>query len=118
MQEIARERHEMFMYLLMASLLFGPSSAAWPQTAPVNVHVRVVLVDKDLNQKPVPFFVVSFRNEGSADAPTELKTDLDGKVEKTLAPGRYAISPPKPIELGGTQYTWNLEIQVSGAEQR
>src|SRR5271165_2145977 len=108
----------MFVYLLMASLLFTSGSSARPQTAPVNVRLRVVLVDKDLNQKPVPFFVISVRNAASTDAPTELKTDLEGKAERQLAPGRYTISTPKPVELGGKRYTWNLEIQVSGAEQR
>jgi len=108
----------MFVYLLMAPLLFSFGSSARPQTAPVNVRLRVVLVDKDLNQKPVPFFVISVRNAASTDAPTELKTDLEGKAERQLAPGRYTISTPKPVELGGKRYTWNLEIQVSGAEQR
>ncbi len=107
----------MHVYLLMASLFFGPSGNARPQAAPVNVKVRVLLVDKDLNQKPVPFYIVNFRNQGSTDAPTELKTDLDGKAERQLAPGRYVISTPKPVELGGKRYIWNLEIQIGGAEQ-
>jgi S1-C subfamily serine protease len=108
----------MCRYLLLAFLLLSPIKAAGPQTAPVNIKVRVLLVDKDLNQKPVPFYVINFRNKGSADAPTELKTDLDGKAEKQLAPGHYAISTTKPVELGGKRYSWNLEIQISGTEQR
>ncbi len=107
----------MFVYLLMASLLFGANSGGEPQTAPVNVKVRVVLVDKDLNQKPVPFYVIDLRPDGAANAPIALKTDLDGKAEKPLAPGHYAISALKPIELGGKRYTWNFEIQIAGAEQ-
>src|SRR5277367_3292774 len=108
----------MFVYLLMASLLFGANSGgAKPQAAPVNVKVRVVLVDKDLNQKPVPFYVIDVRPDGAANAPIELNTDLDGKAEKPLAPGHYAISTPKPIELGGKRYTWNFEIQIAGADQ-
>jgi hypothetical protein len=107
----------MCVFLLMASLFFGPSGAARPQAAPVNVKVRVLLVDKDLNQKPVPFYIIDFRSQGSADTPTELKTDLDGKAERQLAPGRYSISTPKPVELGGKRYTWNMEIQIGGTEQ-
>jgi S1-C subfamily serine protease len=107
----------MFVYLLMASLLFSPSGGGEPQTAPVSVRVRVVLVDKELNQKPVPFYVINFRPDSSANAPAELKTDLDGKAERRLAPGHYAISTPNPIELGGKRYTWNFEIQIAGAEQ-
>jgi len=108
----------MYVYLLLASLLFSPGVGAAPQTAPVNVKVRVLLVDKDLNQKPVPFYLIYFRNLGTADAPTALKTDLDGKAERQLPPGHYSISSPKPVELGGKRYSWNLEIQITGAEQR
>jgi S1-C subfamily serine protease len=88
-----------------------------PQTSPVNVKLRVVLVDKDLNQKPVPFYVVSFRNTVSGDTSSELKTDLEGKAEKQLPPGKYSITTSKPVELGGKRYTWNLEVQINGAEQ-
>jgi len=108
----------MYSYLLLASLLLGSLAGAAPQTAPVNVKVRVLIVDKDLNQKPVPFYIVNLKNAASADAPTALKTDLDGKAEKQLPPGRYTISTPKPVELGGKRYSWNLEIQITGADQR
>jgi trypsin-like peptidase len=108
----------MYAYLLMASLLLTSGIYPQPQTAPVNVRVRVVLVDKELNQKPVPFCIVNFRNLSNADTPGALKTDLDGKAEKQLPPGRYSISTPKPVELGGKRYSWNLEIQITGLEQR
>jgi S1-C subfamily serine protease len=107
----------MYFYLLMASLLFSPNLGASQQTSSVNVKVRVLLVDKDLNQKPVPFYIISFRNVGTADAPAEFKSDLDGKAERSLAPGHYSISTPKPVEFGGKRYTWNLEIQIAGTEQ-
>ena len=108
----------MYAYVLMASLMFTSGTYPQLQTAPVNVRVRVVLVDKDLNQKPVPFCIVNFRNLATADAPAALKTDLDGKAEKQLPPGRYSISTPKPVELAGKRYSWNLDIQITGAEQR
>ena len=104
--------------LLMASLLFTSYVHSAPQTAPANVKVRVLIVDKDLNQKPVPFYIVQFHNEGNADPSTAVKTDLDGKAERQLPAGRYSITTPKPVELGGKRYTWNLQIQITGAEQR
>src|ERR1700739_3213374 len=108
----------MVAYLFLSSLLFSPVAGAGQHTATVNVKVRVLLVDKDLNQKPVPFYVINFRHAGSADPPTTLKTDLDGKAERPLFPGRYSISSTKPVELGGKRYSWNLDIQISGTEQR
>jgi hypothetical protein len=108
----------MHAHLLITSLLFTSYSGAAPQTAVVNVKLRVVVVDKDLNQKPVPFYVINLRNVESNDPPAELKTDLEGKTERQLPPGRYSITSVKPVDLGGKRYTWNLEIQIAGAEQR
>jgi S1-C subfamily serine protease len=104
--------------LLTVLLVMVPLSGASPQTQLVNLRLRVLLVDKDLNQKPVPFLVVSFRDQANTATSTELKTDLEGKAEKQLAPGRYAITTAKPVEFGGKRYTWNLELGITGAEQR
>jgi S1-C subfamily serine protease len=104
--------------LLLASLLSIFSILAAPQTSPVTVKVRVLIVDKDLNQKPVPFYIIQFHNEGNADPSTAVKTDLEGKAERQLPPGRYSISTPKPVELGGKRYSWNFQIQITGVEQR
>ncbi len=105
-------------YLLTALLVLVPLRDTAPQADLVNVKLRVLLVDKDLNQKPVPFYVVAFRNQLKDASSAELKTDLDGKAEKQLAPGRYSIATPKPVELGGKRYSWSLEVQINGAEQR
>ena len=43
--------------LILLALLASVAPAV-AQTHPVRVKLRVVLVDKDLNQKPVPFVVV------------------------------------------------------------
>jgi S1-C subfamily serine protease len=108
----------MSRHLLAALIVLFSARGAAPQAEPVNVKVRVLLVDKDLNQKPVPFYIVSFRSQAGGKSSAELKTDLDGKAEKQLAPGSYSLTTPKPVELGGKRYSWNLEIQISGTEQR
>lgn len=108
----------MSKHLLTALFVLVSLPGARPQTGPVNVKLRVLLVDKDLNQKPVPFYVVSFRNMVSGSTPIELKTDLDGRAEKPLVPGHYSLSTAKPVDLGGKRYTWNLEVQIHGAEQQ
>lgn len=104
-------------FLLTALLAFFPLTDAARQAGLVNVKLRVLLVDKDLNQKPVPFYVVNFRDQAKASSSTELKTDLDGRAEKQLPAGHYSITTAKPMELGGKRYTWNFELQISGAEQ-
>ena len=108
--------------LLALFMVLGWLQSAFPQTAPanapLNVKFRVVIVDKDLNQKPVPFFVVHLRNLANAANSAEVKTDLDGKAEKQLVPGRYSVTTAKPLELGGKRYTWNLEVQINSVDQR
>jgi S1-C subfamily serine protease len=85
------------------------------QSANVNVKLRVVLVDSQLNQKPVPFFVVNLQAPGAGL--TELKTGLEGTAEKELAPGKYKLATPKPIEFNGKRFAWNMEVALAGAEQ-
>jgi S1-C subfamily serine protease len=109
-------KHAMSKHLLASLSVLIFLAGARPQAAPVNVKLRVLLVDKDLNQKPVPFYIVTFR-DAIAGSSIELKTDLDGKAEKQLPPGKYSITTSKPVELGGRRYSWNLDVQISGAEQ-
>jgi S1-C subfamily serine protease len=85
------------------------------QTPPVHVKIHAVLVDKDLNQKPVPFLAVTFHD--SNDSPeSHAKTGLDGTAQIELAPGHYTLFTDKPIELGGKRYFWNFEVDVKGSE--
>src|SRR5215472_18916028 len=44
----SEKRQDMRFYLIVASLLVHFSNG-WPQAAPVNVKLRIVLLDKDLN---------------------------------------------------------------------
>jgi S1-C subfamily serine protease len=91
-------------------------AVARPQAAPVHVKIRAILVDKDLNQKPVPFLVVKTKN-AETGAQTEVKTGLDGAVQAELAEGKYVFSTTKAIEFGGKKYLWSFETAVKGAEQ-
>src|SRR5262249_54302814 len=98
---------------LRFSVLFLACTLA-AQTPPVKVHVRVVLVDRELNQKPVPFLLVSLKH-GTNSA--EVKTGLDGTAEIILPPGKYTIATPKPAELGGQHFSWSVAVTLAGAEQ-
>jgi S1-C subfamily serine protease len=103
-------------YFSLAASLFllacGLASAAPPEV--VKLRVRIILVDKELNQKPVPFVVVSLK---SAAKTAELKTDLDGTAETRLPAGKYVVTTPKPVELGGKRYSWNVKLDLSAGEQ-
>src|SRR5713101_232142 len=93
-------------------VLLASACAALAQSNLVKVRVRVILVDQELSQKPVPFFIVSLKS-GAKTA--EVKTSLDGIAEAQLPPGRYTVSSPKPAELGGRRFSWNTQVSLSGA---
>src|SRR5713101_1678961 len=93
-------------------VLLASACAALAQSNLVKVRVRVILVDQELSQKPVPFFIVSLKS-GAKTA--EVKTSLDGIAEAQLPPGRYTVSSPKPAELGGRRFSWNTQLSLSGS---
>ena len=101
-----------YLSLVLLGLVSACAASAHPYL--VRVRVRVILVDQDLNQKPVPFFVVSLKSGAKA---AEVKTSLDGTAEAQLPPGRYAVSSPKAAELEGKRFSWSLQVTLSGGEQ-
>jgi len=107
----------MSRYLAILLMVVGSCRTATSQVAPVNVKVRVLLVDKELNQKPVPFCVVNFHNSANSANSAEAKTDLDGKADRQLVPGHYSVTTVKPVELSGKRYSWNLEVQIDATDQ-
>jgi hypothetical protein len=91
----------MMRVLRFTVLLLACSFAVQARPDLVKVRVRVILVDRELNQKPVPFLQVSLKS-GAKSA--EVKTGLDGTAETRLPPGKYTITTPKPAELGGRHF--------------
>jgi S1-C subfamily serine protease len=107
----------MTKHLIAVLALLGALSPARAQVPPVHVKVRVVLVDKDLNQKPVPFVALRMITaSGSADT-LEAKTDLSGNAELQVPAGHYTITAAKPVEVAGKRYTWSVAAQIRGTEQ-
>jgi hypothetical protein len=104
----------MIRILRLTLLLFVCALAAEARPDLVKVHVRVILVDRDLNQKPVPFLLVSLKSGAKS---VDIKTGLDGTVETQLPPGKYVITTPKPAELGGRSFSWNVPVTLTGAQQ-
>src|SRR6058998_4231464 len=101
-----------YLSLVLLGLVSAWATSAHPNL--VKVRVRVILVDQELSQKPVPFFLVSLKCGGKA---AEVKTSLDGAAEAQLPPGRYTVSSPKAAELGGRRFSWNILVSLSGTQQ-
>lgn len=98
-----------FLFLSLVSVC-----AAQSRTDLVKVRLRVVLVDRELNQKPVPFLLVSLK---SAAKSADVKTGLDGTADLWLPPGKYTLATPKPVELGAERFSWNVAVTLRGGEQ-
>jgi S1-C subfamily serine protease len=78
-----------------------------------NVKLRVILVDKDLNQRPVPHLAVVFAADSNdPDRSHEVKTDFEGHAEFQAAPGKYRLSTPQGVDFQGRHYAWEMEINV------
>ena len=90
---------------------------AWAQGDTAKLSLRAILVDKDLNQKPVPklaFVLVPF--EGPTGERVTGKTGFDGNAELRLVPGKYRLSTPDAVEFQGKRYSWEIEVTVSTPE--
>ncbi len=96
------------------AILFACVLAAQSQSRPVKVHVHVILVDSELNQKPVPFLNVTLKG---AAISSDVKTRLDGAAETTLPPGAYTVTTVKPVDFAGKRYSWSLRVTLTGAEK-
>jgi S1-C subfamily serine protease len=104
----------MIRVLRLTMLLLVCALALQAKPDLVKVKVRVILVDRDLNQKPVPFLLVSLKSGAKS---VEVKTGLDGTAETQLPPGKYVITTPKPAELGGRSFSWSVPMTITGAQE-
>jgi S1-C subfamily serine protease len=94
------------------------SAQKLPQPAAVKLTVKAMIVDRDLNVKPVPKFSFSLQpiphQEGSE--PLTLATKVDGTLDVQVVPGRYRIVSVKPLNFEGKRYAWDVETTVTSSE--
>jgi trypsin-like peptidase len=102
--------------IFWSALIFcAVAFSAQPQSHSVKVHVHVVLVDTEFNQKPIPFLGVVFLKSDKTSF--DVKTGLDGAAEAALPAGSYTVTTVKPVELGGKRYSWSVRVTLAGAEK-
>ncbi len=82
----------------------------------VKIKIRAALFDRDLNLKPVPRLAITLKPK-AAGAPLAAQTTLDGIAEVEAPTGVYQLTTDKPAELFGKQYLWDLEINITKADQ-
>lgn len=80
-----------------------------------KIDVRVILVDKDLNQKAVPHLalVLIAVDGNSPDISLSAKTDFGGNATFQAPPGKYRLTTPEGVDFQGRHFAWNMEITVN-----
>ena len=108
------QRRNIFLSGLVGMLAL--SMLVHAQTVKVNLHI--ILVDQELNQKPVPWFHVTLRREDTRNPEVfDLITKLDGTCERVVPTGRYELVTPHAIDLQGRRYTWSMDVAFSRAQE-
>ena len=101
---------------LLAPIVLAVALPLFAQSPTVHLKIHAVLVDRDLNQKPVPRLALEIRNVADLSAaPAKTHTPLDGIVEVNLPAGRYIITTPVGVEFQGKRYVWKLAVTLESA---
>lgn len=101
---------------LLAPLVLVLSLPLFAQSPTVHLKIHAVLVDRDLNQKPVPRLALEIRNVANlSGVPVKTRTSLDGIGDMDLPAAQYVISTPDGVEFQGKRYTWRLEVRLESA---
>jgi S1-C subfamily serine protease len=99
--------------LLFIALVF--SVTAIPAQSPENVTLKVAVVDKDLNLKNVPKFVLSIRKQNDAGfAARIVATDFDGSAKVSLPAGNYTVTSASPLVFENKSFNWEVAFSVAG----
>ncbi len=100
------------------SMASNQTASVQQQLAPptsVNLTVKAMVIDRDLNVKPIPKFVFNLELITDQVGKTQvqiLTTKLDGTVEIQVAPARYRITSAKPLDFEGKHYLWDMQFTV------
>ena len=81
-------------------------------------RVAVMLVDNDLNVKPVPRHALTLRSESGAGDAVRVVTGLDGKAEALLPPGAYMVESERAVDFQGKSYRWKVPVSLQPGDPK
>ncbi len=103
-------------YVLLLAVAILCVSTAYSQSRD-NVSLKVAVVDKGLNLKNVPKFVLIVRK---ANDPTfverKVSTSFDGLATISLAPGDYTVVSEKEVTLEDRSFSWEYGFKVEAGK--
>ncbi len=100
------------------AFLLSFAAAAFAQQEWAKLKLRAVLIDNELNARPVPKLLITLRcgDTNTPGQPLMLTTGFDGTAEAQVPHGRCRLSTPQPVDFQGKQYSWDLEVEISQPE--
>lgn len=80
----------------------------------VPVHIKAILLDRDLNQRPVAknkFTIISL--DAQPPATIDTTTNFDGSAEAVLSPGKCRVVSAETLDFQRKRYSWNVAVSVA-----
>jgi len=94
-----------------------PTPGAQPaqeSAAKVPVNIKAILIDKDLNQRPIAksrFTLISI--DPKADIALDVTTTFNGDAQVSVPPGEYRLVSVEPVDFQGKRFSWNVAVRVA-----
>src|SRR5262245_15211047 len=100
-----------FVLTLLLSML--TLAVARPAGQELRVlHIKIVLVDADLNATPVPQHALLISDNPATSTPRRVVTGPDGTVNVRLRPGNYTVESDLPVAFRGKAYQWAQTLDI------
>ena len=92
-------------------------AAAQTTAIQVPLKIKVVIVDRDLNTKPVPKArIIVKQTDLLTPSRFEVTTDFEGTAQLSVPAGKYRIISGHPTDFQGKSYNWDVEVSVTGGQ--
>jgi S1-C subfamily serine protease len=95
-------------------LLFVIAASAFSDDT-VGLKIRVILIDGQLNQKPVPRYALKLQRPGEPTPAYTTRTSFDGVAEISVAPGTYEVASIDALPFEGKEYRWSQTLTIGSA---
>lgn len=77
-----------------------------------NVTIKTAVVDKDLNVRNVPKFLLTVASKDMSFAEWKTATGFDGVATLTLPAGEYVVRSTEPLRFEGSEFSWSVDLKV------
>lgn len=92
-----------------------PAAPVAVPTPTGELQLSVVVVD-ELTPKPVPLTPFKITPTADPDAAQTVKTDVEGKIDVPLAPGKYTVESVRPLEFKNHTFVWKADVTVEAGK--